>query len=130
MGKATELDDYHSQHPLTPEQIEARHTKIPELRLRTDVPAIEVDENTRARDVLERLRSENIGGVALRDPNGAATAMVVSAERYLELVGTSLANDRRKEGATDGRIIPTEAAFEESYVEQVDPQAAWHPPLR
>lgn len=123
-GKATELDDLLAQRRLTPEEIEERRGKRPEVRLRADVPSVEVGEATQAQGIVDKLRQENLGGLALCTPDGAVTAMVVPVERYLNLTVSGL-KDGLKEGTIDGRVAPTDAALAASYVEQVDPRATW-----
>jgi hypothetical protein len=124
-GKATEFDDAMARRTLTPEEWEARYPKPPELRLRSDTPSVEVDQTTRVQEVLVRLANEDGDSVAVRNADGGVTAMMVPVERYLELVATELANNHQGEATLDGRIVPTEAAFAASYVEQVDPNATW-----
>jgi len=126
MGKASELDDYFARHSLTPEQMEARRPATPELRLRSDVRAVDINDSTLLCDAVEPLGHEDISGVALRDSNGTVTAVVVPTARYLELVATSIEHDPRREATTDGHIMPSEQAFAELHVQQVDPQASWH----
>jgi hypothetical protein len=125
MGKATELDDYQDRHPLTPEKVAARYPKVPELRLRADVPAVEIDEATTASNVLAHMRSENVGTIALHEPIVNVTAVVMPVERYLELVGSELANDPFHKEAGPRGIAPTEAALAAVHVEQVDPSDTW-----
>jgi hypothetical protein len=124
-GKATELDDVLAQRRLTPEEIEERRGKRPELRLRPDVPSIDVSEATRAYEILDKLGQDEISGLALRSLNGVVTAMVVPLDRYLELATSDLKGSHNKEATNDGRVIPAEATFAASYVEQVDPNATW-----
>jgi hypothetical protein len=126
MGKAEELMDDLLRHPLTPEEIATRYPKVPELRLRADAPTVEVDATTTARDVLERVQSQDVGSVALRDSTTGVTAVVMPVERYLELVGGELAHDPlNKEAGLNGTITPTEAALVASHVEQINPHDTW-----
>jgi hypothetical protein len=128
MSKASELADDLMSHPLTPEEIAARYPRVPELRLRADAPTVEINETTRARDILERVRSENVGSIALRESAAGITAVVIPVERYLELVGKELATDpSNKVGTLDGQIRPTDAAIAASHVEQVNPDDSWLP---
>jgi len=129
MGKAEDLADDLMRHPLMPEEIAARYPQFPELRLRADAPAVVVDEATRVRDVVGRLQSEDVGSIALRNPDGGVTAMVVPVERYLELVGTQLATDPNKVATLDGRLMPSEVSIAASYVEQVNPRDTWGRPI-
>ena len=127
MGKASELDDYLDKRTLTSDEIAERHPKVPELRLRADVPAVEIDETTPASSVIAHLRDENVGTVALREPDTSAAVIVISIERYLDLVGKELASDPfNKEVGLNG-IAPTEAALAASHVEQVNPSDTWAP---
>lgn len=125
MSKSSELVDDLMRHPLTSEEIAERRGKHPELRLRPDAPAVEVDATTRVQDVVARLASEDVGCVALRDASAGVTAMVMPVERYLELVGTELATDPNKVATLDGDLAPTAAATAASYVEQVNPRDTW-----
>lgn len=125
MGKASELDDFLEGRSLTPEEVTARHPKVPELRLRADVPAVEIDGATTASNVLAHMRSENVGTIALHEPSVNVTAVVMPVERYLELVGTELANDPFHKEAGPRGIAPTEAALAAVHVEQVDPSDTW-----
>ena len=123
-GKATEMDAALAQRRLTPEEIEEQSGKRLELRLRNDMPAVEVRETTPAREILEYLGREDVGGVALRDPDSGVKAVVVPVERYLELAGAELAsNPFNKEGRLDGRIGLTKASLAASHVEEADPEA-------
>lgn len=123
-GKATALDDALAQRELTAEEIAERRGMRPEMRLRADVPAIEVGMVTRAREVVERLQGDDLSTLALRTPNGEVAAMVVPVERYLNLASLEL-KAGPKEGRFDARIMPSDAALEAAGVEQVDPNATW-----
>lgn len=128
MGKANELGDDLLSHPLTPEERAAKYPKVPELRLRADAPAAEVDENTRVQEVVKRLQSEAAPIIALRDMATGATAVVMPVERYLQLVGTELVNDPLNQvGGLEGHIAPTDAALRASHIEQVNPSETWKP---
>lgn len=121
-GKATELSDSLAQRRLTPEEVDKRRGgKRPELRLRREIPTVEIHKTTPAQDILERLGQEDVRSVALRDPETGVTAVVVPVARYLELAGAELANDPfNKEGRLDGRMAPSDAAYAASDVEEVD----------
>jgi hypothetical protein len=126
MGKAEELVDDLMRRSLTPEEEAAKHPRVPELRLRADAPAVDINKTTHIRDVLSRLQDKDVGGVALRDPSTGPVAVVVPVERYLDLVGKELANDpSNKVGTLDGHIAPAETAIAASYVEQVNPSDTW-----
>jgi hypothetical protein len=125
MGKASELDDFLERRRLTPEEEARRHGLRPELRLRADAPAIELEQATPVDDALAELRSKDLGALALRKPTGEIAAMLVTAERYLELVGTELARGSDMEVTIHGRFAPVESAFNKAYVEQVDPHEPW-----
>jgi hypothetical protein len=122
-GKASELVDDLLRRPLTPEEAAKRRGVRPALRWRANAPSVEVDEATPVRRVLDRLSSEALGSVGIREPGSDVTAVVVPVERYLQLVATELATDQTKRVATlDGQIVPSEDAFAASHVEQVNPQ--------
>jgi len=123
-GKATALEEVLAQRRLTPEEIAERSGHRPEVRLRTDVPAVEVGMMTRAREVVSRLQGDDISTLALRMPNGEVSAMVVPVERYLELASLEL-KAGPKEGTLDGRIVPRGDRLEAAGVEQVDSSATW-----
>lgn len=97
--------------------------KLPELRLRADAPALAIDETTPAQGVLDRLRISEVGALALREPDAEPAAVVISAERYLELIGKELLTDRSTI-ASNGRRMLMESALAGSYVEQVNPYEA------
>jgi hypothetical protein len=125
-GKATELLDDLMSHPLSPEEVARRQPHIPELRLRDDTPAVEIAETTRVQDVLGRL--EDTDSLALRNSAAEPLAVVISVERYLELVGKELARDPwHKVGTLDGRVVPRDEDLAAGHVEQVDPTAPWQP---
>jgi hypothetical protein len=108
-----------------PELIAKRYPKVPELRLREDAPSEEIDSTTAAQDVIGKLTTRSVSAMALRDANGDATAVILPVDRYLELAGKELASHSAKIGTLDGRVLPAEAAFVASYVEQVDPSEEW-----
>jgi hypothetical protein len=96
---------------------------LPELRLRTDTPAIEIDEATSVVQALTHLREEETDTVAIREPNGEPRAIILSVDRYLELAGEEI--NSAPKTPRDGRLVPTNAAFERTHVDQVDPHARW-----
>jgi hypothetical protein len=124
MGEASKLDDF-LRRPLSEEEEAMYRPKPPQLRLRTDVPAVEVDGSNRARIVRE-LEQDQTKSLALRDTHGTISAMVISVERYLELVRADLSLAESKQTVfPGGRIGPTDATLAEAHVEQVDPNATW-----
>ena len=126
MSNASELVDDLLNRPLTPEEVAAKYPKVPELRLRPDAPGVTVDDNTLGSEIVERLGEKD--SLALYDHSGAARAIVLPLERYIQLVGTELVNDPRNNVATpDGRISPTDEALAASYVEQVNREDTWGP---
>jgi hypothetical protein len=124
-SKASEVVEDLMSHPLTEEELARRYPKVEKLRLRPDAPTAEIDETLPVKEVIERLRSDDSGVIALREPGSDATAVVIPVERYLELAGKELAGYSERVGTLDGRIIPTESAFAASHVEPVDPDATW-----
>ena len=95
-GKATALEEALAQIRLTPEEIAERRGNRPEVRLRADVPAVEVGMVTRAREVVNRLQGDDISTLVLRMPNGEVAAVVVPVERYLDLASLELRLVRRR----------------------------------
>lgn len=94
---------------------------LPELRLRSDAPEIEIDETTSVVQALARLGIEESGALALREVGGEPQAVVLSVERYLQLASKEI-NSAARAGSS-GRMVPVEAAFGRAHVEQVDPTA-------
>lgn len=96
----------------------------PQMRLRRDMPAIEIDETTPVAEAVAELQAEHVGTLALRAPDGEARAVVLSVERYLEFVNKEL--ERNAPGVTtNGRIMLTDAGLKPLHVEQVDPTEPW-----
>jgi hypothetical protein len=124
-SKASAIVDDLMGHPLTPEEVARRHPKVETLRLRPDVPTVEIDDTLPVKKIIERLRSEDVDVLALHESGSDAAAVIISVERYLELAGKELASYSERVGTLDGRIIPAESAFAASHVEQVDPNATW-----
>jgi len=124
-SKARDAVEDLMRNPLTPEELAHRYPKVEELRLRPDAPTAEIDEALPVKEVIERLRSEDVGVIALRESGSDATVVIVPVERYLELASKELAGYSERVGTLDGRMIPVESAFEASYVEPVDPDATW-----
>lgn len=116
-SKASEVVDRIRQH--VPKEVK----KLPELRLRADAPVLEVDAATPAQAALDRLQASEVGALALRAPDAEPTAVVISVERYLELIGKELLTGRSTI-ASQGRIILRESALAGSFVEQVNPDEA------
>jgi hypothetical protein len=127
-SKARELANDLMHSPLSERERARRHPKMPELRLRADVPTVDIDATIGITDAVEQLRESQLGLIALREPDGNSTAVVISTERYLELAGKELASDSNKVGTLDGDLAPSESAFATSHVEQVDPNAMWTRP--
>jgi hypothetical protein len=124
-SKSRELvADLISREPSDKELAE-RYGKRPELRLRTDAPAVTVTDSTPAREVLAGIEAEESGALIVQSPDGAPAAVVVSIDRYLGLVGTELARSSPKIATLDGNIVPREEYFHAAHVEQVDPSQRW-----
>jgi hypothetical protein len=121
-SKASELADDLRRRSSSPAERET--PEVPEIKLRSDAPALEVTETTPIGDALAQLRSQGVGVIALREQGGEPTAVVIPAERYIELVGTELLNGRKV--AQGGRLVPAESAFAAVYVEEVNPGDTWH----
>jgi hypothetical protein len=124
-SKASELREDLMRHPLTSEELARKYPKVEELRLRSDVPTAEIDNALPVKEVVKRLRSEDVGIVALREPESDTTAVVIPIERYLELAGKELASHSERVGTLDGRIIPVDSAFAASHVAPINPNATW-----
>jgi hypothetical protein len=97
---------------------------LPELRLRANTPTVDINETTSVGAALTRLEGEQGGTLALREPSGEPKAIVLSVERYLQLVSKEI-NSAPKVGALDGRVMPTDDAFANAHVEQVNPAESW-----
>jgi len=123
--KASKVVDRLMSRKLSPREIAERYPQAPELRLRADAPAVEIDETTPVVDVLERLGNSDIGALALRPRGADPTAVVVPIERYLELVGKELLHSRGKVVGASNDFRPPDAALETVSVELVDPAAVW-----
>jgi hypothetical protein len=120
-GKASRLAGrIRERGPLGPGEL---WPERPQLRLRADMPLVEVSESTRVQDILGHLEGEATRRVLLGSPEVGATAVVVSVDRYIELVGAELEASHQSKIQLDGRIEPTGLAA--SDVEQVDSQATW-----
>jgi hypothetical protein len=101
-----------------------RKPRRPQMQLRRDMPAVEIDETTPAAEAVAGLQAEHVGTLALRTPDGDAKAVVLSVERYLELVNREL--ERNAPGVlSNGRIMLTDAGLKPLHVEQVDPTEPW-----
>lgn len=121
---ASEVGGELASRELSESERRRRGLLLPELRLRTDTPTIEVDETTPVIQALARLGEEETGAVAIRERNGEPQAVVLSVERYLQLAGKEI-NSAAKVGTLEGSLVPTATAFERAHVEQVDPNASW-----
>jgi hypothetical protein len=125
MGEASKLDDLLARRSLSEEEEAIYRPKPPQLRLRADVPSVEVDGSNGARIVRE-LEQDQSKSLALRDTQGTISAMVISVERYIELVRADLSLAEDKQTLfPGGRVGPTDATLAEAHVEQVDPDATW-----
>ena len=109
---------------LPEEERRQRGLLLPELRLRADAPAIEIDDATPVAQALAYLGIDETGMLALRGISGEPKAIVLSAKRYLELAGKEI-NSSRRATTLDGRLAPVEAAFDRAHVEQVNPSESW-----
>jgi hypothetical protein len=108
---------------LPEEERRRRGLLLPELRLRADTPAVEVDSATPVTEALSGLGAET-DTLAIREQHGEPQAIVLSVERYLELAGKEI-HSAPKIGTLDGRIMPQEATFSRAHVEQVNPNENW-----
>lgn len=105
---------------------EPRKSKLPELRLRSDMPTVAVSDKMPIADVVEQLESEGVSAIALREPSSDATTVMLTVERYLELVGKVLVGQRTGVVNSYGQFVPPESDFADAYVEQVNPKdEAW-----
>lgn len=105
---------------------EPRKPKLPELRLRSDMPTVAVSAATPLVDVVEQLRSEGVGVIALHEADSDAMAVMLPVERYLELVGKVLVGQRTGIVNPYGQLVPPESDFADAYVKQVNPRdEAW-----
>ena len=121
-GKATEFDDAMEGRALKPGEL---WPERPRLRLRSDVPSVEVSEHTRIHDVLGRLKNKDLSSIALRDQSGAVTAMIVPVEKYVELAGAAIEGDDQFEATLESSIVPSPTALAALHIEQIDEQAKW-----
>lgn len=121
MGKASDLERRLRERPLGPGELWPLR---PELRVRSDTPAIEVDGTTSVKSVLDRLNAEQRDGVVLRGTDGGTLAVVLSAGRYAELAGCEVESEDRFR-AFEGKIEPDPEALKELMIEPVDPTAEW-----
>jgi hypothetical protein len=120
---------YLAGRELSPTEQARRHPPVPELRLRADIPAVDIAEATAVSEALEELRSQAVGTIALRERDAEPTAVVLSVERYLELAGKELIRDEyNKISRADHVVVPTESAFSALHVEPVNPDDTWQLP--
>ncbi len=111
------------------------HHPRPELQLRADTPTIKVDEHTSTQELLSHITPSEYG-VALRDSDGAVTAMVVPLERYIELASGTIAGDSHfgvdlsASNEAHPRLHAHPSSLEALHVEQIDPRAEWWPGSR
>lgn len=124
--KASEIVDDLMGRPPTADEVAKNETNLPELRLRPDTPTAEIDSETLARGLIDRLRSDDVTALALRETGTEPTVVMLPLERYLELAGKELISRREGLVATlDGRLVPPESDFAALHVEVVDPRDAW-----
>ena len=100
------------------------------MRVRDDAPSIEVTAATPAAHVLDHLGAE-VDSAVVRDESGAATAVVLTPERYAELA-TREVYDNRDEWLAKTRtdsmepiMKPPETMLRSLMIEPVDPGAEW-----
>jgi hypothetical protein len=126
-SKAAKLAYDLTHTPMSEREQRRRGMVLPELRLRSDAPTIEVDERTPVVEALSRLVGEQDGLLALRTERNKPQAVVLSLDRYLQLAGQELNSAATPKAVRllDGRLAPQEAAFTRSHVEQADPGAVW-----
>jgi hypothetical protein len=108
----------------------------PQMRLRADVPSVEVSASTRAQDILDLVAREDGRTVALRSPESGVVAILVPADRYVELAGAAIDGDYAFE-SIEGRVaVPSPTRLADAGIEQVDPSTKWllgfkpYPPLQ
>jgi hypothetical protein len=94
--------------------------RIPELRLRPDA-SVEVLAQTSAHELLEELAKGEARSIYLHGEAGQG--VLVPLERYIALVGASLASSNRYEADLEGRLTPADLASAD--VETIDPHATW-----
>jgi hypothetical protein len=102
---------------------EREQPKRPQLQLRRDAPSIEVGNATRITEALHELKTERIGTLALREPDGRPQAVILSVERYLELATREVENAPAV--VSKGLEWVSDDALKTSHVEQVDPSEPW-----
>lgn len=122
--KASKAREDLMSRQVSPEDMARRHPKIAELRLREDAPSIEFGRVTP--EIIEHAQGEGISAITLKERGQEPTVVVLSIDRYLELVGKELASSyTEKVGRLDGHIVPVESALTDSHVETVDPNETW-----
>jgi hypothetical protein len=121
MGRATELwNELMKGFPEGEDPREKRLKLRPEMRLAPDA-VVEADRETKARDALERLGAEGVNCVEVRDEELGVDAVLLTAERYVDLMTRLLASEPTI--GDHARLQPRHLA--DSNLEQVDPQASW-----
>ncbi|MGC1177217.1 MAG: hypothetical protein WA843_04055 [Candidatus Saccharimonadales bacterium] len=124
MGKASELD--RRTRRITQEEDDRNKGKVrPSLRLRPDVLDQAIEGSTAVQEVLNRLGHGGDDKVALHDPATGRTAVALSVERYLELVGSEMQERDVFTIGPNGQTHPPDGRLEATGAEQVDPQATW-----
>jgi len=124
MGKASEMDS--KIPPLTPEEAERHYGPRPELRLADAALRESIDANASVRAALEQAAgSATAGPVVIRDSETQQTAVVISAEQYLDLVTSSIRDRQQYEATHDAGVRPSAETLARLGIEQVDPHATW-----
>jgi len=128
MGKASELSKALEEQPLTPQEHEQREGPRPALRLSDELinealgPAVSIGEA-----LTQANNSARTQPVVLRDPETEQTAVVLSADEYLDLVTSRVKDRQLYQTFPDRRIGPSAETLADLGVEQVDPRATWWP---
>lgn len=103
---------------------------LPEVRFRDDAPSVEVDEETPAQEALERIGEGN-EALVLRDTAGEPKGVVLTPERYIQLIQAEIQNNLPHGNTGSYWEIPgsvpelREGVLESLMIEQVDPEAEW-----
>ncbi|HST54333.1 MAG TPA: hypothetical protein VLJ42_00360 [Solirubrobacteraceae bacterium] len=111
---------------VSPEEMARRHPKLPELRLRSDTPTVEIDDTTPIKDSVNRLKSKDVDAIGIREAGSDVAAVILPVERYLELAAKELAGKTFDwVGTLDRHLVPHDDAFAASHVEQIDRNETW-----
>jgi hypothetical protein len=129
MSKASEVARRLRERTLSPEQLAERgHAPLPKLRLRSDAPSVEAEGVPILAEALQRLPSEESGALVIRGTDGEPKGVILSPERYFELVGTLLRQNQHLQDIGPWGFIPTEESFAATLTEQVDLNEPWAAP--